>query len=188
MKTNDKVCVKVDGEWKKGTVISDNNETIRVGVGESYHFNYYESDFNRKSVKRFLQINEEEAEMIHRRQFDNLYDMVLELKYKYFPDKKVEVDKMIISVDNINVGNCIMEVETIGAIMEIAGWSVDGTFYHDGVDGFPDVDVVNMGNHRDYTNAAICFMKNIFEQDMKIYLDKKTQEAFAISVLESLPF
>ena len=37
MKTGDKICVKVDGIWKKGQVISQNADTIRVGVGELHH-------------------------------------------------------------------------------------------------------------------------------------------------------
>lgn len=188
MKAGDKVCVKVDGVWKKGEVISDNKDNIRVGVGEKYYFNYYEGDFSRQSVKRFLRIDERDAEINHRHDFGNLYSMILELKSKYFPDKKIETEKMTISVENINVGPCIMEVETIGAIMEVAGWSVDASVYYDTVDGFPDVDVVDLGNHRDYINAAICFMKNLFEQDMKYYLDKKADEAFAKSVMEDIPF
>lgn len=188
MRTGDKVCVKVDGKWNKGRVIEDNKETIRVGVGESYHITYHEGDFKRQSVKRFLPVNEEDAEITHRSQFNSLYDMVLELKYKYFPDKKIEVDDMTISVENISVGPCVMEVETIGAIMEVAGWSVEATVYYDTIDGFPDIDVVDLGNHRDYTSAAVSFMNNLFEQDMKNYLDKKSEEAFARSVMNDLPF
>jgi hypothetical protein len=188
MKANTKVCVKIDGEWKKGNVVADNNETIRVGVGEPYHLNYSEGDFNRTSVKRFIQIDEEDAEIVHKHQFDNLHDMIFELKNKYFPNKKTEINDMIVNIDNLSVGPCIMEVETIGAIMEIAGWKVEANVYHDYVDGFPDIDVVSLGDHRDFTTAVISFMKNIFEQDMKQYLEKKSEEAFAISVLNNIPF
>jgi len=185
MKANTKVCVKIDGKWKKGTVIADNNETIRVGVGEPYRRNYSEGDFNRTSVKRFIQIDEKDAEIFHKHQFDNLHDMIFELKNKYFPNEKIEINDMNVIIDNLSVGPCIMEVETIGAIMEVAGWSLDASVYRYYVNGVPDMDVVDLGKWRDSTEAATAMMRNLFDADMKQYLEKKSEEAFAISVLNN---
>ncbi len=188
MKTGDKVCVKIDGKWIKGTVIQDNKETIKVGIGEAYRLNYYRGDFSRNNVKRFLRINEEEAEMTHRNQFDNLLFLCMELKNRYFINKKVDVDRMVISIENFNLGPCIMEVETIGAIMEVAGWSLDASVYYDSVDGFPDVDVVDLGKWRDSTEAVTAMMRNLFDADMKAYLEKKAEDNMAKMMLSDLPF
>lgn len=171
MVRGDKICIFLNGKWNKGIVMKDKKEKMTVKIKD----NPFELETERKNVKRFIPLNKEEAKIINTKQFADLVNIVTELKHKYFPEKKIEIDELQITIENFLISPCIMEVETIGAIKEFAGWNVSASIYYDLVDGFPDVDVVDLGNHRDFTNAAICLLKNMFEHDMKQYLDKKRE-------------
>jgi len=186
MKSGDKVCVFIDGKWKKGKVMKDKKEKITVSVKDQNHpFNV---DFDRKNVKRFIPLDKDEARISHAKQFGGLCGLITELKHKFFPEKKIEIDDMNITIENFDISPCIVEVETIGAIKEFAGWNVSATVYSDLVDGFPDVDVIDLGNHRDFTNAVFCLLKNLFEAEVKLYLDKKREDFLAKIMLSDEMF
>lgn len=186
MKSGDKVCILIEGKWKRGKVVKDKKEKITVSIKDKNH--PFDVDFDRKNVKRLVCLDKEEAKITHTKQFYDLCGLITELKHKFFPEKKIEIDDLNITIENFDIGPCIMEVETIGAIKEVAGWNVSTTVYSDLVDGFPDVDVVDLGNHRDFTNAVLCLLKNLFEAEVKLYLDKKREDFLAKMMLNDEMF
>jgi hypothetical protein len=78
----------------------------------------------------------------------------------------------IIVVDNFTISPCIMEVKSIGAIREVPGWHLDVCNYYDGVDGLADADICDLGESRSGNFIVTLLMKNLFDMEVKIYMEK----------------
>jgi hypothetical protein len=191
MQKNDIVRVEIDGKLTKGLIVNINKNIITVGINfyddKTKKPNYYEKEFEKRKVYRFYPLNKDEALIVHRNQFKDLYALIVKLQINFFPNIKVEISKendLCIQMGNVSIGPATMEVPSIGRVSEQPAWSVDVVAYGDYEHGYPDVDVVDLGNYRYYTEAATTFIEAVFAEQAKIVMSDFSDDQYAKSILD----
>ena len=98
---------------------------------------------------------------------------------KFLPQKKVEVcENVIIKVDDFTLGPCITELESIGMIRQVAGWTVDVAVNYDSPSacGGYDVNIVDLGEFRNGKEAVITLIRSLLGAEVEKYIEKKYEE------------
>ena len=138
-----------------------------------------------------IKIDQEEAILRQKSEFGEIYNLTIELLQKFIPQKKVEVcENVIIKVDDFTLGPCITELESIGMIRQVAGWTVDVAVNYDSPSacGGYDVDIVDLGEFRNGKEAVIALIRSLLGAEVEKYIEKKYEEEMTKYIFSDLPF
>jgi len=172
--------------WSKGVVLGSrlvNHETIlNIGVGEKHYFNYKEEEFSSHSVKRFEELPQEQADMLHAEQLPLALAMAEKALATLLPEEKLEVkDGYIFGYGgSVTLDPVVYEVQTIGAVREVAGWCVTKWKRYPATRVQPE-EVLDdpVGQFPNYGQAVQKFIEVIFAMKSADYWQAQADDALA---------
>lgn len=192
----DKVRVKNNnGQERTATVLDISGDEVKVGIGETYYFNYEEKTFPQHKVLAYHTMTDEDADNIWRNEMPRAFEYAKQLFAKFLPDSVVEYDDKYLAIRETRTGICltgeIMERRSILHVREYAGYAVTAEQFvpgcrtmSNGDPGYPDdVDVVNLGSYDSYTSAVVGMAKEVFAENMRAVLQREADDMMAQMML-----
>jgi hypothetical protein len=192
----DKVRVKNSSDQERtATVLDISGDEVKVGIGETYYFNYEEKTFPQHKVLAYFTMTDEDADNIWRNEMPRAFDYAKQLFAKFLPDSVVEYDEKYLTIRETRTGIClageIMERRSISQVREYAGYAVTAEQYvpgcrtmPNGDPGYPDdVDVVNLGSYDSYMSAIVGMAKEVFAENLRATLEREAEDMMAQMML-----
>lgn len=176
------VKVKVNDLWRKGTLINKiNQDTILVGVGEPYYFNYEERTFESHEVKELRQLSDEEAVTIHQRELHEAKALLDNALHHLLPGETVEIkDGSIYWNQCLTLDPVVYERESLTCFIETAGWQLNLWKHHPATYHHPEeIEDAPIGDPAPYGHLVQRFIENIFKINASAYFDAVAEEALA---------
>lgn len=185
MKENDSCVIRsANGKgWSKGKVLEVVNDGLFIAIGEPHQVGYEKGWCHRGDVKRYEPVTEDkEAENAA------LAPTVLEFAQKalddLLPGEVVELKEGIVSgyYGAVTLEPCVYEQETIGAVREIAGWSVTVWRHFPATRHSPEeMSDSPIGSFPNYAIAIQKFVATVFACKAEDYWQAKADAAMAES-------
>lgn len=192
----DKVRVKNNnGQERTATVLDISGDEVKVGIGETYYFNYEEKTFPQHKVLAYHTMTDEDADNIWRNEMPRAFEYAKQLFAKFLPDSVVEYDEKYLAIRETRTGICltgeIMERRSILHVREYAGYAVTAEQFipgcrtmSNGDPGYPDdVDVVNLGSYDSASSAVVGMAKEVFAENMRAVLQREADDMMAQMML-----
>lgn len=185
MKNNCKVKVKFDDRWHQGTLL--NAETLLVGVGEPYYFNYEKRTFEPHEVKEYVELEETVAEKTHAEQLLLAFEMAKEALNKLMPTAQVKIKEGSLECGSLTMDPVVHDVQTIGKFIEVPAWQVTAWEYHYATHWQPEECYdCPIEEPLPYPEAVKLFVKCVLLANADDYWQAKTDDEWAKNM--EIPF
>ena len=182
MKVNDPCVMRTQHGWRKGTVLEvAPNGALRVGIGEPHYFNYEAGWCHASDVKRYEPITEDK-EAANAALASEVLEAANAALADLLPTETAELKEGIVSAyyGSVTLEPCVYEQETIGAVREVAGWSVTVWRRRPATRHQPeDISDSPQGSFPNYAQAIQKFVSTIFACKAEDYWNHKADEAMA---------